>query len=203
MSIRLLVGLGNPGPRYAETRHNVGFWVADRLAQEKGVSFHTETRFFGEVCRLDVHGEDTRWLIKPTTFMNHSGRAVASLAAFYKIAFSELLVIHDDLDLPVGVVRLKQGGGHGGHNGLRDIIAHCGAGFWRVRLGIGHPGSARAVVDYVLDRPSRADEALIHDGIDPLMRVMGLLYADEFQKAMNQLHGNPLSRSTPLSVVKP
>ena len=191
MPIRLIVGLGNPGPRYADTRHNVGFWVADALARAEGVLFRHEARFSGDLCRVSDLQGSALWVLKPTTFMNHSGQATIALAGFHKIAPSEILVIHDDLDLPAGVVRLKQGGGHGGHNGLRDLIAHCGADFLRVRLGIGHPGDARKVVDYVLDRPSLAEAQQIGQAIDNVMRVMPLLYAGgmgDLQKAMNHLH---------------
>ncbi len=186
--MRLLVGLGNPGPRYADTRHNVGYWVADVVAQQAGVEFRTEARFSGEVCRIVVPQDEPCWVLKPSTFMNHSGRAVAALAQFYRITAHEILVIHDDLDLPPGTARLKQGGGHGGHNGLRDIIACCGADFLRLRLGIGHPGDAKKVVDYVLDRPSLADTTKIHEAIATIMQVMPLVYTGELQKAMNHLH---------------
>ncbi|CAK0747979.1 peptidyl-tRNA hydrolase [Gammaproteobacteria bacterium] len=193
MAVRLIAGLGNPGPRYEDTRHNAGFWVVDALAREVGAHFRPEARFHGETCRIAGPGNDECWLLKPTTFMNHSGQSVAALARFYKLPVSEILVVHDDLDLPPGTARLKQGGGHGGHNGLRDITAHLGADFLRLRLGIGHPGDARKVVDYVLDRPSRAEEEAIHEAIDDAMRVLPWVRADELQKAMNHLHSRRLS----------
>jgi PTH1 family peptidyl-tRNA hydrolase len=187
MAVRLIAGLGNPGPRYEDTRHNAGFWLVDALAREAGAHLRPESRFFGETCRI-VGAEGECWLLKPATFMNHSGQAVAGLARFYKVPVAEILVVHDDLDLPPGTARLKQGGGHGGHNGLRDITAHLGADFLRLRLGIGHPGAAREVVDYVLDRPSRADEEAIRAAIDDALQVVPLVRAGELQKAMNRLH---------------
>ncbi len=195
--VRLIAGLGNPGPRYQDTRHNAGFWWLDRLAKDKGVTFRNESRFHGEVCRL-LDGSGDCWLLKPTTFMNHSGQALTALAHFYKIPPAEILVIHDELDLLPGCARLKQGGGHGGHNGLRSIVAHLGADFQRLRLGIGHPGQANQVVDYVLDRPSQGDEALISQAIDASLQVFPLVRQGELQKAMNRLHSiNHLPNPSP------
>ena len=188
MSIRLIAGLGNPGPRYEDTRHNAGFWMVDRLAKEMGVHFRSDTRFFGEITRMTGSEKEDGWLLKPMVLMNRSGQSVAALAHFYKIAISEILIIHDDLDLATGIARLKQGGGHGGHNGLRDLMAHLGVDFHRLRLGIGHPGNAHDVVEYVLNRPSQVDEQLIQNAIDQALKVLPWIRAGEFQKAMNHLH---------------
>ncbi len=152
-SIRLIVGLGNPGPEYQGTRHNAGYWLLDRIAARDGVVFRGEAKFFGETARIGIGGHDI-WLLKPTTYMNRSGRSVGALARYLKIPRSQILIAHDELDLAPGVVKLKQGGGHAGHNGLRDIIqALGGRDFWRLRLGIDHPGDAAKVVNYVLGAP--------------------------------------------------
>lgn len=188
MIIRLIVGLGNPGSDYEKTRHNVGFWVIDAIARTQAIEFRAEARFNGEVCRITEADGNTCWLLKPMTFMNRSGQALAAVAYFYKIVSSEILVIHDDLDLTPGVARLKQGGGHGGHNGLRDIIQHLGNDFLRLRLGIGHPGDANAVINYVLHQPSHADATAIHRAITEAINVLPWIRGGELQKAMNQLH---------------
>jgi len=154
--IRMIVGLGNPGPDYDETRHNAGFWLVDLLARQHGGTFRSERKFNAEAASSRIDGADVL-LLKPQTFMNRSGQAVQAACAYLKIPVEEVLVAHDDLDLQPGDARLKLGGGHGGHNGLRDLIAHLGAGFWRLRLGIGHPGNRAEVIDYVLKRPSRED----------------------------------------------
>ena len=158
--LKLIVGLGNPGAEYARTRHNAGFWLVDELARRHGGSFRTESRHQGEVARVKIAGREI-WLLKPTTFMNRSGGAVQSLSGFYKIAPGEMLVAHDEIDLPVAALRLKEGGGHGGHNGLRDIIVTLGDAFWRLRIGVGHPGSKPEVVDYVLRRAPAEEDALL------------------------------------------
>lgn len=184
--IQLIVGLGNPGPEYERTRHNAGFWFIDAIAD--GVPFKAESKFRGQVAKVNLGGRDV-WLLKPDTYMNRSGQSVAALAHFYKIPAENILIAHDELDLDPGVVRLKQGGGHGGHNGLRDIVSHLGGnGFLRLRIGIGHPGSAREVVDYVLARPSNADRESIEDGIEAARAVLPQVLAGESQRAMNQLH---------------
>jgi len=186
--VRLLAGLGNPGPDYAATRHNVGFWWIDELAHREGGSVSPDQRMQGNVGKLLLAGEP-RWLLQPMTFMNRSGQAIGALARYYKIAPEEVLVIHDELDLPAGTVRLKRGGGHGGHNGLRDTIAHLGSkDFLRLRLGIGHPGNARLVHDYVLGRPSVSDREAIEDGIAASLGELDLILTGELQKAMNSLH---------------
>ena len=185
--IRLIVGLGNPGSQYDKTRHNAGFWFVDELARRYSGRLVTEKRFSGEACKLQV-GSRTVWLLKPMTFMNRSGLAVSQLANFYQIPVEQILVAHDELDIPAGDVRLKQAGGHGGHNGLRDIHAHMTANYWRLRLGIGHPGDRNQVVDYVLSRPSVADEAVILRSIDTAAAQIELLLSGEMQQAMQKLH---------------
>ena len=162
--IRCVIGLGNPGPKYADTRHNVGFWLVDRLARRYGEHLRAENRFSGEVARIRTEAGEC-WLLKPMTYMNHSGRAVSALARFYKIPVEQMLVVHDELDMAPGVIRLKKGGGHGGHNGLRDIISHLGSrDFWRLRIGVGHPGHRDQVVAAVLSKPTPGERKLI-DGV--------------------------------------
>jgi PTH1 family peptidyl-tRNA hydrolase len=185
--IRLIVGLGNPGPKYDQTRHNAGFWFVDQLAHRFGGQFRVESKFSGEVCKLRIADEDV-WLLKPMTFMNHSGLPVRQLSAFYKIPLEEILVAHDELDLDPGVVRLKRGGGHGGHNGLRDISSHLGKDFLRLRIGIGHPGHKDQVVDFVLSRASRAEQQSIEEAIDEAADAAEDIVAGQSQKVMNQLH---------------
>lgn len=188
MTVELIVGLGNPGPEYAATRHNAGVWLLNELAARTNVAFRKETKFQGELARAEL-AEQPCWLLRPTTFMNLSGVAVASLAQFYKLSASSILVIHDELDLPPGTARLKRGGGHGGHNGLRDIIARLGGNqFLRLRLGIGHPGHRDGVSDYVLHKPSKVDTTQIHQAIDAALDVMPLVVQGELERAMHQLH---------------
>lgn len=190
MPVRLLVGLGNPGPRYADTRHNAGFWFADRLAADRGSSFRAESRFEGEVGRI-VAGGANCLLQKPMTFMNKSGSAVQKLAAFYRIPPAEILVVHDDLDLPPGTARLKAGGGHGGHNGLRDLHRHLGADYSRLRIGIGHPGVRDAVIGYVLERPGREEEQQMRQAIDAALEVVDALVGGDWDLAVRRLHTKP------------
>lgn len=186
--IRLIIGLGNPGPQYDETRHNAGFWFVDRLAYGANATFRNETKFHGSTCRVTVAGADLL-LLKPTTFMNHSGRAVAATARYFDIPPEETLIAYDELDLPAGTARLKQGGGHGGHNGVRDSISALGSpAFWRLRIGIDHPGDKAQVVGYVLSRPSKTDAALMLDAIDDAERCLPDLVVGKFQLAMNRLH---------------
>ena len=185
--IRLIVGLGNPGSQYDKTRHNAGFWFVDELARRYSGRLASEKRFSGEACKLQV-GSHTVWLLKPMTFMNRSGLAVSQLANFYQIPVEQILVAHDELDIPAGDVRLKQAGGHGGHNGLRDIHAHMTANYWRLRLGIGHPGDRNQVVDYVLSRPSVDDEIMITRAIDTAAAQIELILSGEMQQAMQKLH---------------
>ena len=186
-NIELVVGLGNPGSQYEDTRHNAGFWFVDLLAQRFGGSFKPESRFHGVACRIRVAGSEC-WLLKPSTFMNRSGQSVSSLARYYKIPVENILVAHDELDLPAGELRLKKGGGHAGHNGLRDIMSAMDGGFYRLRVGIDHPGDRNRVSDYVLSRPSRADHESICVGLERAADSIPLILLGEFQKAMNTLH---------------
>ncbi len=184
--IRLIVGFGNPGPEYAPTRHNVGFWFVDAVAQSQ--AFKAEARFHGELSRLSRRGQDLR-LLKPSTYMNHSGRSVAAVSRYFAIPPEQILIAHDELDLPVGTVRLKQGGGHAGHNGLRDTINLLGSrDFWRLRIGIDHPGDRGLVIGYVLGRPSRPDALLIEEALRDVEGVIDDLLDGRFQVAMNRLH---------------
>jgi len=186
--IELIVGLGNPGRDYVDTRHNAGFWFVEAVARKYGGSFKSEKKFQGEVARSVIDDHEV-WLLKPDTFMNLSGQAVLALMQFYKIALHNVLVVHDDLDLPSGTARLKQGGGHGGHNGLRDIIQRCGGnGFSRLRLGIGHPGDRSRVTGHVLSKVSSDDQRAIEDAIAAAMDVLPQVVAGDFQKAMTRLH---------------
>ncbi len=188
--IRLVVGLGNPGSEYVGHRHNVGFWLLDLLARQYGGQFKAEAKFHGVACRIMVEGEEC-WLLQPTTFMNRSGQAVSSLARYFKIAPEQLLVVHDELDLPVGTTRLKWSGGAGGHNGLRDIISAVnGRDFWRLRVGIDHPGERRLVTDYVLKNPSKSDASRIVETLDEVAALLPLLVAGEQQKVMHRLHSD-------------
>ena len=192
--IRLIAGLGNIGAEYEDTRHNAGFWFVERLARKHGASFAKQTRFFGEVARVALNGEAVH-LVKPSTFMNRSGQAVAALAQFYRIAPEAVLVVHDELDLAPGVAKLKQGGGHAGHNGLKDIIARLGsAAFWRLRVGIGHPRTLaleQDVADFVLHRPSRDHQSRIDQAIDQALEGVGDWAAGQMEQAMKRLHTAP------------
>ena len=187
--IQLIVGLGNPGAQYEQTRHNAGFWFVEAVARRHGGSFRSENKFHGEASKVLVEGKEL-WLLKPMTFMNKSGQAIAALARFYKIAPESILVAHDELDLPPGAVRLKQGGGHGGHNGLRDTIAQLGGSrdFQRLRIGIGHPGHSSQVTGYVLGKAPADEQRLMEEAIDDALDILPLAVCGEMQKAMNQLH---------------
>jgi PTH1 family peptidyl-tRNA hydrolase len=191
--VQLVVGLGNPGPRYAETRHNAGFWFADRLAAQLGGRFAAETRLHGEVARVDS-GQGDCWILKPGTFMNDSGRAVQRFIAYYDIPVESVLIAHDEVDFPAGVARLKRGGGHGGHNGLRDVVACVGPEFLRLRLGVGHPGDKDEVEGYVLSRPGAEERGLIDAAIGRALEVVPRVLAGEFEKAMMELHGSEKSK---------
>ncbi len=189
--LRLLVGLGNPGSRYAQTRHNAGFWFADALASKLGASFRGSPRFFGELAELSV-GTLALRLLKPTTYMNESGRSVAAVVNFFRLAVEDVLIAHDEIDLPPGVVRLKRGGGHGGHNGLRDVIPALGSSdFVRLRIGVGHPGHKDLVTGYVLNRPGSEEQALIESAIGDALDAFELMATGEFARAMNSLHRRP------------
>ncbi|OGA09204.1 MAG: aminoacyl-tRNA hydrolase [Betaproteobacteria bacterium RIFCSPLOWO2_02_64_14] len=193
--MKLVVGLGNPGRKYEATRHNAGFWWIERLARAVHGEFRHEARFHGDVAKVATPGGEL-WLLKPATFMNQSGRAVAALAGFYKLAPGQLLIVHDELDLPPGTVRLKKGGGTGGHNGLNDIAAQLGTkDFWRLRIGIGHPRNQTAteqeVLDYVLHKPGAVDHAAIDDAISRGLEVWPLIAEDKLEAAMLRLHTKP------------
>ena len=185
--IKLIIGLGNPGSEHREDRHNAGYWFVDALARKFDGQFRPERRFSGELARIELHRHDVR-LLKPDTFMNRSGTAVQALSAFLKIAPEEILVAHDELDLSPGTVRLKRGGGAGGHNGLRDTIGHIGPDFARLRIGIGHPGEASMVTSYVLRRPPPDERELIDQAIKDAVASMGLLLGQGFERAMHKLH---------------
>jgi len=186
-TLKAIVGLGNPGNDYSQTRHNAGFWFVERLAERHRGAFRVENKFHGELARIDV-GEQSFLLLKPGTFMNRSGLAVQALAQFYKIAAGDILIAHDELDLPTGTVRLKAGGGHGGHNGLRDLHRVLGDGYLRLRIGIGHPGDKNLVLNYVLGRPSRADEDLVIKSIDDACEAIDTWAVRGWDRAVNQLH---------------
>ncbi|HHW3270236.1 TPA: aminoacyl-tRNA hydrolase [Haemophilus influenzae] len=187
--IKLIVGLGNPGEKYADTRHNAGEWLIERLARRFNVSLNPESKFFGKTARTLVNGKEVRLLV-PTTFMNLSGKAVGALASFYRVKPEEILVIHDELDLPAGIAKLKQGGGHGGHNGLKDIVAQLGNNnnFYRLRIGIGHPGHRDLVAGYVLNKPSPADRDALEKVLDEATDCVEMIFRDGMVKATNRLN---------------
>ena len=187
--IKLIVGLGNPGDKYTDTRHNAGEWLIERLARRFNVSLNPESKFFGKTARTLVNGKEVRLLV-PTTFMNLSGKAVGALANFYRIKPEEILVIHDELDLPPGTAKLKQGGGHGGHNGLKDIVAQLGNNnnFYRLRIGIGHPGHRDLVAGYVLNKPSPADRDVLEKVLDEATDCVEMIFKDGMVKATNRLN---------------
>jgi len=188
--IKLIVGLGNPGREYESTRHNAGFWWVDEFAHTHKFTFRVESKFHGFAARGQVHGHEIL-LLKPQTFMNASGRALAALALFYKIEPQHILVVHDELDLPPGSAKLKLGGGHGGHNGLKDIITHLGTrDFWRLRIGIGHPGERADVVGYVLKAPQREEGELIGQAMQRSHDVANLIVEGKLEAAMLKLHSN-------------
>jgi peptidyl-tRNA hydrolase, PTH1 family len=187
LPLRIIVGLGNPGPEHLVTRHNAGFWLVDLLARRHSGEFRDYRKYSGETAKINIEGQEIV-LLKPTTYMNRSGLSIRQLSDFYKIKPEDILVAHDELDLPVGTVRLKQGGGHGGHNGLRDTIAHIGETFWRMRLGIGHPGNKAEVIDYVLTRAPRAEEDLILDAVATAVDCIPLLLEQGAERAMTRLH---------------
>lgn len=186
--IKLLVGLGNPGQKYSKTRHNAGFLLLDELVVEKGVLFSRQGRFFGDVAEMRI-GSDRMYLLKPDTFMNRSGQSVAALINYYKIKPDEVLVVHDELDFEVGLMKLKSGGGHGGHNGLRDIISSIGTkDFKRLRVGIGRPASGRPVVDYVLSDFSKSDLQIVKELFSEFSVCVPMLLAGEFDAVMQKIH---------------
>ena len=195
--IKLFVGLGNPGPEYEATRHNAGFWWIDALARELGATLVPERSYWGLVARTNVQGE-SRWLLQPQTFMNLSGKSVAALARFFKIQPHEILVAHDELDFAPGQVKLKRGGSHGGHNGLRDIHAQLGSpDYWRLRIGIGHPGAKAEVVHWVLKKPAPDQRVLIEDSIAHALQAKDALLAGDMEKATLQIHTTKPPRPKP------
>ena len=186
--IKMMVGLGNPGSEYEQTRHNAGFWFIDELAWQYKATLKEEKKFFGSVARISISGSDL-WLLKPSTFMNRSGQAVAALAQFYKIKPEEILVVHDELDIPCGRIKFKLGGGNGGHNGLKDIQARLGTpDFYRLRLGIDHPGDRNLVVGYALNKPSPEHRQQIDEAINKSLKAVPILLAGEWEEAVRFLH---------------
>ena len=201
--IKLFVGLGNPGPEYEATRHNAGFWWIDALARELGATLVPERSYWGLVARTNVQGE-SRWLLQPQTFMNLSGKSVAALARFFKIQPHEILVAHDELDFAPGQVKLKRGGSHGGHNGLRDIHAQLGSpDYWRLRIGIGHPGVKAEVVHWVLKKPAPDQRVLIEDSITHALQAKDALLAGDMEKATLQIHTTKPPRPKPPRPTEP
>ena len=195
--IKLFVGLGNPGPDYEATRHNAGFWWTDALARELKLSLAPERGFWGLVARASVQGQ-ALWLLQPQTFMNLSGKSVAALARFYKITPPEIVVVHDELDLSPGQVKLKRGGGHAGHNGLRDTHAQLGSSdYWRLRIGIGHPGDRTDVANWVLKKPPTDQRTLIEDSIAHSLKAWPLLHSGDMDKATLQIHTTKTPRPKP------
>ncbi len=187
MSIAVIVGLGNPGDQYAATRHNVGVWLLERIARATGGVLKAEKKVMGEVCQVALACSNVR-LYRPSTYMNESGQAVRRMLDFYKLEPQRMLVMHDELDIPPGDVRLKSGGGHGGHNGLRDIISHCGRDFMRLRIGIGHPGHKSQVSGFVLKPPGKAEKQLIEAALPDAEQAIEKLLSEGAEKAMHFLH---------------
>ena len=186
-SLTIIAGLGTPDDRYANTLHNAGFWFADEVARRGGSQFKYEKRFDADLCKVQISGSDV-WLVKPQAYMNESGGPIRAVLDYYRLSADELLVAHDEIDLPPGTVRLKLGGGHGGHNGLRDTIRHCGRDFMRLRLGVGHPGHKDLVTGYVLKKGSSDVVAAIRRSIDEAADVVPLLMQDGLNAAMKKLH---------------
>lgn len=186
--IKLIVGLGNPGPNYEQTRHNAGAWLVNDIATQQQQSFTEEKKFFGLVSKVNIDSHICHLQI-PTTYMNVSGQAVCTIAKFYKLKPENILIVHDEIDLPPGCIRLKFAGGHGGHNGLRDIIKALGCNdFFRLRIGVGRPTNNEDVADFVLKRPSKKEQTLIDDSIERALNILPDLLAGDSEKAMRQLH---------------
>ncbi len=185
--LTIIAGLGNPEERHAGTLHNAGFWFVDELARRESVPFKYEKRFDADVCKIELAGKDV-WLAKPQSYMNLSGGPLRGILDYYRLPVNELLVAHDEIDLPPGEVRLKLGGGHGGHNGLRDVIRHCGGDFMRLRIGVGHPGHKDQVTGYVLKKASGEIESAMLKNVDDAADVMPLLAEDGLNAAMKKLH---------------
>jgi PTH1 family peptidyl-tRNA hydrolase len=183
----MIAGLGNPEERYAKTLHNAGFWFVDEMARRASAAFKYEKRFDAEICKIDIGGNDV-WLCKPQSYMNLSGGPIRAMLDYYRLSADHLLVAHDEIDLEPGTVKLKKGGGHGGHNGLRDAIRHCGADFLRLRIGVGHPGHKDQVTNYVLKKASSDVEAAMLRNIDDAADVMSLLVESGLNASMKKLH---------------
>ncbi len=185
--LSIIAGLGNPESKYERTLHNAGFWFVDAVARKYGGEFRYEKKFDCDYCRVNIQGDDV-WLVKPQNYMNQSGPPIRAMLDYYRLKSRDLLVAHDEIDLPPGTVRLKQGGGHGGHNGIRDVMRHCGADFMRLRIGVGHPGEKDKVTGYVLKRGSSDVEAAVEANIDEAMDALPLLLDDGLNAAMKALH---------------
>ena len=185
--LSIIAGLGNPEDRHGDTLHNAGFWFVDEVSRNAGGTFRYEKRFDAEICKVAIAGTDV-WLVKPQSYMNLSGGPIRGVLDYYRLKVGELLVAHDEIDLPPGTVRLKKGGGHGGHNGIRDVIRHCGADFMRLRLGVGHPGTKDEVTNYVLRRGSSEVESAIRGNIEEAAGVLPILIESGLNSAMHKLH---------------
>jgi peptidyl-tRNA hydrolase, PTH1 family len=187
LGLQLVVGLGNPGAEHEDTRHNAGFWFVDGLAVRHDVRLKHERRYNAEAAKVTIESVPL-WLLKPMGYMNRSGQSVRAFCDYLQLPTEQVLVVHDDLDLPVGVARLKQGGGAGGHNGMKDVIAHLGEDFWRLRIGIGHPGHRDQVIGYVLERASAVDERLTREAIELALAEFPYLLTEGAENVMNRLH---------------
>ncbi|MEM7504461.1 MAG: aminoacyl-tRNA hydrolase [Pseudomonadota bacterium] len=186
-TLSMIAGLGNPEDRYADTLHNAGFWCVDELARRAGISLKYEKRFDAEVGKLSLGGSDI-WLAKPQSYMNLSGRPVRAMLDYYRLPVEALLVVHDEIDLPPGTVRLKNGGGHGGHNGIRDVIRHCGRDFMRLRMGVGHPGEKEKVTGHVLRKASADVDRILQQSVDDAADIVPVLVDRGLNDAMKELH---------------
>ncbi len=185
--VTMIAGLGNPDSKYERTLHNAGFWFVDALLRKYGGEFRYDKKFDAEICRIDLQGNEV-WLVKPHSFMNLSGGPVRGVLDYYRLQPEQLLVAHDEIDLPPGTVRLKLGGGHGGHNGMRDVMRHCGSDFMRLRIGVGHPGEKSMVTNYVLKKGTADVEAAVNKTLDDAVAVMPILVEDGLNTAMKKLH---------------
>ncbi|HUG03628.1 MAG TPA: aminoacyl-tRNA hydrolase [Steroidobacteraceae bacterium] len=190
LSLQLVVGLGNPGAEHEDTRHNAGFWLVDELARRHDLRLKPERRYNAEAGRGEIAGRPL-WLLKPMGYMNRSGQSVRAFCDYLQLPSDQVLVVHDELDLPPGVARLKRGGGAGGHNGMKDVIAHLGEDFWRLRIGIGHPGHRELVIGYVLERPSAVERRLMREAIELAVAEFPRLLTEGAEKMMNRLHTSP------------
>ncbi|MGQ0430693.1 MAG: aminoacyl-tRNA hydrolase [Gammaproteobacteria bacterium] len=196
LPLQLVVGLGNPGPEHVDTRHNAGFWFVDEMAARHEARLKPERRYGGDAGRATIAGVPL-WLLKPMGYMNRSGQTVRAFCDYFGLPTAEVLVVHDELDLPAGVARLKRGGGAGGHNGLKDVIAHLGEDFWRLRIGIGHPGHRDEVIDWVLERPTAVEERLMREAIELSVAEFPRLLTEGAEKMMNRLHTKPAEPDAP------